>query len=383
MIEISVFNSLSNHQHQWDVHPNPVLFETSKFLEVTRTTNTQIEHRYALVKKNGKVIGRVYGQIVPFEGNQLKNFVPDKKDLATRTINSMVNCALEKVKWKILVIGNIYITGDCGQCWERDINPYEKAQILLAVIKKMQDEAKDISVALISDIYTHQLNMTPLLKQSGFRKFEVEPDMVFYNNPDWKSFDDYLQSVSSKYRVRAKKVFKVSSELILKRLSLQEVEDRKKEIFALYQNVMHKIDFKLAEVTEDYFVKMKAAFPEEFQITSFSFRGKMVGFISYFNEVNKLDIHLIGLDYSVNEKLRVYQRILYECIKAGIERNKSTIQFGRTASAIKSTIGAKPKKVYAFLKHNKQLSNMVVKPFTKYLKPVPFIERNPFKDGLN
>ena len=54
--------------------------------------------------------------------------------------------------------------------------------------------------------------------------------------PEWKTFNDYMQALSSKYRVRAKKVYSLCKEHQVRSvdMSLTDIEQHQERIFALY-----------------------------------------------------------------------------------------------------------------------------------------------------
>ncbi|MCD8528876.1 MAG: hypothetical protein LRY27_02650 [Chitinophagales bacterium] len=152
-------------------------------------------------------------------------------------------------------------------------------------------------------------------------------------------------------------------------------------LFSLYKNVIDKADFKLAEIPPNYFIDFKESLGNDFQIRAYSYQGQMMGFISYFIGKDTLHINFVGLDYTMNKDLCVYQRILYDCIEQGILLSKKEIHFGRTATEIKTAVGAEPHKVFAYLKHVSTIPNLAIKPLTTYLKPETFEARNPFKSA--
>ena len=57
---------------------------------------------------------------------------------------------------------------------------------------------------------------------------------------------------------------------------------------------------------------------------------------------NNLDAHFVGINYEYNREYAVYQRMLYDYIQIAIENRLQQINFGRTASEIKSSVGAEP-----------------------------------------
>ena len=105
----------------------------------------------------------------------------------------------------------------------------------------------------------------------------------------------------------------------------------------------------------------------------------MVGFLSALKTNNHLDAHFIGLDYTLNKECAIYPRILNDYVRLGIELKVSQINFGRTASEIKTTIGAQPEQLMCYIRHKRPLVNTLLKPFFKMVKIKSFKEHKPFK----
>ena len=80
--------------------------------------------------------------------------------------------------------------------------------------------------------------------------------------------------------------------------------------------------------------------------------NKLVGVISYFEDTEVLYMNFVGLDYTFNKDHCIYQRVLYDAIEQGILKGKKHIHFGRTASEIKTAVGAKPVKAYLNLSNS-------------------------------
>lgn len=379
-ISFNLYKSIENLSKEiWSKIENQSIFSTHNFLAFTANTNPSIQHRWIIVNIDNLPVGGLYFQIVNFKGAQLKNYLPEKeKTFLNNTIQNLADCFLDKVDWRLAVLGNIFVTGDKGQYWQTHISNIEKWLLIKKALKYLKN-LELLDAFLITDIYNDNLNGSEILENKGFRMFGVEPDMIFNILKNWITFDDYLASISSKYRVRAKKVIEKSANLTVIDATVQQVEEHQIALFNLYKNVVDKADFKLAEITQQYLLKCKQSFPNQFVVKIYMLNNQPLGFISYFINHDCLDIHLVGLDYNYNKDNCIYQRILYNCIADGITLNKQTIHFGRTASIIKSTVGAQPTPVYSFLKHNNSISNIAIKPLTNYLKPEPFQARNPYK----
>ena len=57
--------------------------------------------------------------------------------------------------------------------------------------------------------------------------------------------------------------------------------------------------------------------------------------------------------------------MLLDFVRFAIEKGKRNIHFGRTATEIKTTIGAEPKALHAYLKMNNGLVNSTLPYFLK------------------
>lgn len=106
----------------------------------------------------------------------------------------------------------------------------------------------------------------------------------------------------------------------------------------------------------------------------------MVGFISGVINNTSLDAHFVGIDYQLNRKHAIYQRMLYNYIEIAIDKKLKTINFGRTASEIKSSIGAFPQDLTMYLRHKKTIKNRILKLFLQRVLPTPFQQKFPFKN---
>ncbi|MFT4879094.1 MAG: hypothetical protein ACI9LS_001253 [Flavobacteriales bacterium] len=88
------------------------------------------------------------------------------------------------------------------------------------------------------------------------------------------------------------------------------------------------------------------------------------------------------MDYNLNHQYSLYSRMLYEYIMMGIESGVKQISFGRTASEIKSSVGAYPIDVKCYIRHRTKTSNALLKLLFSYIRPSQFSQRMPFKQDV-
>jgi hypothetical protein len=70
---------------------------------------------------------------------------------------------------------------------------------------------------------------------------------------------------------------------------------------------------------------------------------------------------------------------LYDYIEIAIQKKIKTLNFGRTASEIKSSVGATPQDLTMYLRHKKSITNRILKLFLQRVQPTPFQQKIPFK----
>jgi hypothetical protein len=114
-------------------------------------------------------------------------------------------------------------------------------------------------------------------------------------------------------------------------------------------------------------------------VKAYFLEGDLVGFLSAMQNGTHLDAHFIGINYAKNKAFGIYPRILNDYVRLGIATKSDQINLGRTASEIKSTLGATPKMLTCYCKHKRYLPNQTLKPFIKNVHIKSFKQHQPFK----
>jgi hypothetical protein len=126
---------------------------------------------------------------------------------------------------------------------------------------------------------------------------------------------------------------------------------------------------------------MKLLYGDKCIILGYYLNDELVSFVCLFNvDISILHVHYIGLNYDINKEYKLYNRMLLDFVNLAIKHNKKHIHFGRTATEIKTTIGAVPTSLQAYLKMNNNVVNLTLPYFLSRIKPAAYIARNPFKE---
>jgi hypothetical protein len=237
-----------------------------------------------------------------------------------------------------------------------------------------------ISAILVKDFYAEGFGNKDCWYCTKFVHFNVEPNMIIDLPKGVSNLTDYLATFSKKYRNRAKHILSASASLTKKRLSAQEVSLYKNTMHDLYTQVFNQAKFKLVHLSPGYFEDVIKADTNSFYVDAWFLDDQMVSFACGFCLENEVEAHYIGFDYAHNKEYELYQTILYSFIEQAILMQKTKINLGRTASEIKTTVGARAHELLCYIKPQNTVSKLILKPFMQFLQPTEWIPRNPFKE---
>jgi hypothetical protein len=282
----------------------------------------------------------------------------------------------------MLVAGNVFITGEHGFYYV----PKFENQAFEALNKAIddvlaQEKAKndEVTAVMVKDFYENALKKAKHLQQYSYQEIIAEPNMEMEIRPEWHTFEDYLASMLSKYRVRAKSFFKKGKHLVRKDLTLAEIETHQEKLHEMYVKIADSADINLAKVSTTYFAALKRTLGDDFNIRAYFLEEKLVGFISTFKAHHELEAHFVGYDEAYNRKNAVYANVLYDIVRIGIEQKVEKIVMGRTAPEIKSAVGAVGVHLNCFVRHQSYLKNQIIGLLVNQFRQDEWVQRSPFK----
>jgi len=364
----------------WDsINANNTYFN-KKFLKAFEISNPNISFRYIVIYNKSEAIGLVNLQIITLGIDViLKNIKLSK--LAKK----VVRLFLKKYPLKIMFCGNIFLSGEHGIYLRNNMDKKEAFLIISKTIKDLirVSEYKPIHAVFIKDFYQKSLHITDNLMRFNYIKMPVEPNMVLKMNPRWKTFDDYKNDLKSKYRIKVNKADKTSHLLNAKYCNESDFQTYKIELQCLYENTIANANFNAQVLNLNTYVKLREAYGDNFIVKAYFIDNQLIGFLSALKNNSHLDAYFIGLNYDLNKIHAIYPRILNDYVRLGIANQASQINFGRTASEIKSTIGATPEHLVCYTRHKHNLVNKLLKPFISKVKIKDYKEHRPFKKSNN
>ncbi|PWG06212.1 GNAT family N-acetyltransferase [Polaribacter aquimarinus] len=323
-----------------------------------------------------------------FASIQIVNFYIDgiRNDLELlvrkiKNIGRKLHIIPNKKPLKLLICGNTFVSGEHGVFIKKNQNKKLIIKELAKAISHFSSSNKKLKADayLLKDFVNESLFITNELKEDHYHPFLVEPNMLLTISKNWKTFDDYLASMKTKFRVKARKAFKQSNFLKIEEVTSKNIDEQLPKMTALYQKVADNADFNLGNFNLATYKDFKEKLGENYILKTYWLEDRIVGFISGIINQNSLDAHFVGIDYELNREYAIYQRMLYDYIEIAINKQLKTLNFGRTASEIKSSVGAVPQDLTMYLRHKKTITNKILKLFLQRVQPTPFQQKFPFK----
>ncbi len=335
---------------------------------------------YLVFEKKDRIVGFMACQIKYFNAGDSINFT-GRKDGWLRFKKWLA----QKVEYNTLIVGNLMLTGDHSFFFDDEAITFDEKKTLFTegvdfAKKQLAQHGTKITAVFVKDFSFNSPNHLLMQAFKDYNEFQVEPNFSLDLPSEWTRFDDYLNALSSKYRVRVKRAFKKLGTIELKEFNVERILAHKTRINDLYQQVCNNSAVNMVHLHADYFVHLKYDLEDNFRLFGYFKEGQLVGFFTTIKNGEDLEAHFLGYDLEHNAEHQLYLNMLYEIIKTGIETGSKRIVFARTAHEIKSSVGAVAEEMSLFLKHENCLFNWVLPYVLPLLSPrEEWVARQPFK----
>ena len=292
------------------------------------------------------------------------------------------------VRLRFLVCGNLLAPGPHGVAFAEEDG---QTRLWPAVVEALHRIRKSSTIfgesdmVMIKDLTDEQAGAGAALRKSAFRRFETEPNMVLQLKSSWASFEDCLNDMKSDYRSRIKKTMQSLDEsgIVLECITPEQVEAAATEIHGLYHQVHDRKKLRLATIGEEWIPALARHYRNDFRtmVARSKEGGKILGFVTLIRDGESAFGYYIGFDKAGAARgLPLYVSLVYAAVAQAIEMGTSRLVLGRTALGPKAQIGAKPQKMYCYLRHRSPVLNLAV-PTILAVLPAPKQppDRHPFK----
>ncbi|MCP9235927.1 GNAT family N-acetyltransferase [Lewinella sp. JB7] len=277
---------------------------------------------------------------------------------------------------KVLTIGQLLTSGNLAQDGTDAIPDAELARLLVATAGTLCAERSGYRAILIKDICAAGSPAARDLVRRGFTSLPVDPVMVL-DTSQWKNMEDYLESLSSKYRIRYRRARSKGQGISRRRIDGSEALVRRDRLYALYRETSSGASFNLTTLTPAYFDWLIGV-GEVYGY--YSEDGTMVGFTSAIANGPVYQAHYLGLMEAYKYSHHLYHNMLYDLLEDALRGGYRELDYGRTALEIKSSLGAEPR----YFATQLQLRSPVLNPLVPHFVPAVFahrewVRRRPFR----
>ena len=350
------------------------IYYTPEFLRAFEVSNSDIDFNYIVILRNDEAVAFANTQIVSIGIETIT-----KNIKISAVIKKNINKLLCNNQLRVMFCGNVFLSGEYGTFLKDGEDKIEMFNAIAEAVSTLAKNTKKLNAIFVKDFKEDSLYITDLLKGFDYAAMHVEPNMIINLDPQWESFDDFKGALKSKYRVKANKANSQSEILRAEQFNEHDILRHQDDLQKLYENTIANANFNAQILNLDTYAFLKSTYPDRFIVKGYFLDSKLVGFLSAMVNEDNFDAHFIGLDYSLNKQYAIYPRILNDYVRLGISNKCKRINLGRTASEIKSTLGAVPEQLTCYIRHKRSLPNKLMKPFISNIQIKTFRQHRPFK----
>lgn len=333
---------------------------------------------YIGIFENDQLVGVALSQFLDL--NALASFGERDKCIKSAVRNFL----FKKLSSNVLVIGNNMLTGQNAFSVLESTNTDAALKALKMACKKLIADFKSkgikIHITTYKDFLEADIQKFATPDFASIFQFSTQPNMHFDIPEQWQSEQDYIDALSKKYRDQYKRARKKATGIVKQKMSLSDIIAHEDTIYNLYYHVAQNAPFNTFFLNKNHFRIFKEVLQDTFLFYGYFMDDKLIGFNTLIKNGNTMDTYFLGYDESIQRDKMLYLNMLYDMIGYSINKGYSEIIFARTALEIKSSVGAKPQKMYGLMEHSNPIINKNIAQLFGYLEPETiWQERNPFK----
>ena len=361
-------------QKHWSaVTAHNSLFLSPRYLQVLETAGPEnIRQRYALIFQDKAPVAAIAAQSVTVSVARLRR-------------KSSGNGRLDQLEEKMLVCGNLLSWGMHGISFAPDVDHEPLWPAVAEAIYRLRRVDKlfgDTAFVMVKDIPDAYANAAAALSRFSYRELETEPNMVLDIAPQWKSYDDYLASLTSRYRKQAKQIEKevASAGGVVEEIKSDQIARDAEQLHALYLQTHKNARLRLVTLPVTFLPTLADRLGDDMRFTILKRGDELLGFVTTVKDGDTAVGYYIGFDRKANAEIPIYFRLLQSVVGHAIDLGCKQLSLGRTALEPKARLGARPDPMRIWIRHRIPMLNLIVRGLLHTIddhEEPP--ERNPFK----
>ena len=358
----------------WDkVTSHDSVFLSRRYLRVLEDAGPEnLRQCYALVFRDKEPVAAIAAQSVTVSVARLRS-------------KSAKELPLDRLEEKMLVCGNLLSWGMHGISFAPNVDHEPLWPAVAEAIYRLRRVDKlfgDTAFVMVKDIPDRYASSANALSRFSYRELETEPNMVLEISPKWKSHDDYLASLTSKYRKQAKQIEKEveAAGCTVTEIKSDEIAIQAEQLHALYLQTHKNGRLRLVTLPVAFLPTLARELGDDMRFTVLKRGETLLGFVTTVKDGETAVGYYIGFDRAANADIPIYFRLLQAVIDHAISLGCTRLSLGRTALEPKARLGARPDPMRVWIRHRIPMLNLVVRGLLHTIddhEEPP--ERNPFK----
>ena len=358
----------------WDqVTSHDSLFLSRRYLRVLEEAGPEnLRQRYALIFREKEPVAAVAAQSVTVSVARLRK-------------KASSNGRLDRLEEKMLVCGNLLSWGMHGISFAPNVDHAALWPAVAEAVYRLRRVDKlfgDTAFVMVKDITDVHASGATALSRFSYRELETEPNMVLDISPQWKSYDDYLASLTSKYRKQAKQIEKeaTAAGCTVEEIKADAIERNAEQLHALYLQTHKNARVRLVTLPVAFLPTLARELGDDMRFTVLRKDDQLLGFVTTVKDGETAVGYYIGFDRKANADIPIYFRLLQSVVGHALALGCKRLSLGRTALEPKARLGARPDPMRVYIRHRLPMLNVIVHGLLHALDDhdeAP--ERNPFK----
>jgi Acetyltransferase (GNAT) domain len=361
---------------RWDALTAPgSIFLSRPYLRVLEDAGPDnLQQRYALIFRGHEAVAAVAAQLVTISLARVGKARKPHRAVAP----------LESLDERMLVCGNLLSWGMHGVCLAAREDPktiWPAVAEALYRLRRADKLSGDTDLVMVKDFSDEHAEAASVLHRFSYREFETDPNMVLQISPNWRSYEDYLASLTSKYRKNFKQIDKEveAAGCTVEMLTAETIERHAAELHNLYLQTHVKAKFRPVTLSPAFLPALARQLGEHFRCRVVRRDGQLLGFVTSLRDGQTGVAYNIGFDRAAALEIPIYLGLLQSVVGDAIEFGSRELSLGRTALEPKARLGAKPASMRALVRHRIPMFNLIVRGLLHTISHDEPPERNPFK----
>jgi len=283
-----------------------------------------------------------------------------------------ITVRIKKVLPKLFTLKCIFCGSPINEGKIGIVDQYQH-ETMSAILHGMGNIAKEenASVLIFKDYFSEYKNTLDPIIGEGFCKVCSYPSVKM--SIDFKSFDEYLKTLSPASRDGLRRKLKKTDKLVkIDLIVTDNADDTIDEVYALYLQTYAKSRIKWGEIPKKFFADISGSMKENVKYFQWRINGKLVAFNLCLSLGDILISTYIGLDYSVAYEYNLYFATFRDEINWCIQNNIKAFHSGEFAYEAKKRLGFSFVPKHYYVKHRSRLINPFFKILCYMLQPKNF-----------